>query len=150
MGERRTEVGKSGVAKEEGTMARNNTKELEVIVTDFLKKVTLDCQPDRNRFSLAEFCNVQGKTYKDYAGWAGVYYLYSDDGIVHYVGKGTTLKWGVGFRVLENAAKHKLIGQPAINVGLITFGKSDLPFALALEWFLIRGLDPPCNKSGKD
>ena len=107
------------------------------------------CQPDRKEFRLADFCNVQGQIWKTYSGWAGVYYLYSDDGIVHYVGQGISLKSGLGYRVLENAAKCKLIENPAMKVGLITFGKSDLPFALALERFLIRDLCPPCNIQGR-
>jgi hypothetical protein len=130
-------------------MARNNLQELEAIVNRFFKKVSLESQPESLTFRLTDFCNVQGDIYKRYAGWAGVYYLYSDDGDVHYVGQGTTLKWGVGFRVLGNAAKFKLIEKPGMNVGIIAFGEPDLCFALALECFLIRGLSPPCNKLGK-
>lgn len=109
----------------------------------------MDCEFDRHNFRLTEFCNRQGDIWKHYSGWAGVYYLYSDDGIVHYVGEGISLEYGLGYRILENAAKFNLIEKPAMNVGLIAFGKSDLPFALALEQFLICGLSPPCNKLGK-
>jgi hypothetical protein len=130
-------------------MARNNTEELEAIVTQFLSKVSLDCQADRYQFRLAEFCNVHGDAWHRYAGYAGVYYLFSDDGIVHYVGEGISLKYGLGYRVLQNAAKFGLIEKPAMKVGLISFDKSDLPFALALEQFLIRDLAPPCNTLGK-
>jgi len=130
-------------------MARNNMEELEVIVTRFLSKVSLDCPPDRQNFCLAEFCNTRGEPWRRYAGTKGVYYLYSDVGIVHYVGEGIAMKYGVGYRVLGNAAKHMLIENPAMNVGLILFGESDLPLALALERFLIRDLSPPCNIHGK-
>ncbi len=143
----RTEGRTRGVTKEGEIMARNNMEELERIVTKFLSKVSLDCQPDRNKFSLAEFCNVRGETWQRYAGWAGVYYLYSDDGIVHYVGQGG-LRYGLGWRVVANATRCKLIEKPAMNVGLITFGESDLPFALALERFLIRHLSPSFNIQG--
>jgi hypothetical protein len=128
-------------------MAGNNLEELEKIYKSFKEKVSLDWDAvERHNFRLAEFLNVQGDVWKHYSGWAGVYYLYSDDGFVHYVGEGTTLEWGVGYRVRENATKGGLIQQPAMNVGCIFFGKSDLPFALALERFLIIGLCPPCNK----
>ena len=130
-------------------MARNNTEELEAVVARFSSKVSLDCEFDRHKFRLTEFCNLQGDIWRRYAGWAGVYYLYSDDGIVHYVGEGISPKYGLGYRVLENAAKFRLTEKPTMNVGLITFGKSDLPFALAWERFLIRDLSPPCNIQGK-
>ena len=132
-------------------MARCDIEELDAIVNRFFKKVSLDreAEVERHKFRLTEFLNVQGDSWKHYSGWSGVYYLYSDDGVVHYVGEGVSLKYGLGYRVLENAAKFRLIEKPAMNVGLITFGKSDLPFALALEQFLIRDLSPPCNTLGK-
>jgi hypothetical protein len=128
-------------------MAQNNLEESEKIVTWFLSRVS-ECQPDRAEFRLAEFCNTAGEIWQHYSGWAGVYYLYSDDGIVHYVGEGIS-PYGLGYRILGHAAKCKLLENPAMKVGLITFGKSDLPFALALERFLIRDLCPPCNIQGR-
>lgn len=129
-------------------MAQNSLEELEKIVSRFVSRVS-ECQLDRDEFRLADFCNVHGQTFRTYSGWAGVYYLYSDDGTVHYVGQGISLKSGLGYRVLKNAAKFKLIENPAMKVGLITFSKSDLPFALALERFLIRDLCPACNIQGR-
>ncbi len=129
-------------------MAPNNTDELEAIVARFSSKASLDCKFDRHTFRLTEFCDLQGDIWKGHSGQSGVYYLYSDDGVVHYVGEGTTSDKGVGYRV-RDAVKRKSIEKPAMNVGLITFGKSDLPFALALEQFLIRDLSPRCNKLGK-
>jgi hypothetical protein len=131
-------------------MARNNLQELEAIVKRFFGKVSLDCKAEveRHNFRLTEFLNVQGDIWKRYGGWSGVYFLYSDDGAVHYVGEGTTLDNGVGYRV-RDAVKRKSIEEPAMNVGLIFLAEPDLPFALALEQFLIRGLSPRCNKLGK-
>ncbi len=132
-------------------MVQNNTQELEVIVNRFFKKVSLDreAEVERHNFRLTEFCNPQGDIWKHYRGWAGVYWLYSDDGVVHYVGEGVSLKYGLGYRVLQNAAKFRLIEKPTMNVGLIFLAEPDLPFALALEQFLIRDLSPPCNTLGK-
>ena len=131
-------------------MARCNIEELEATVNRFFKKVSLDCEAEveRHKFRLTEFLNVQGDSWKHYSGWSGVYYLYSDDGVVHYVGEGTTLRNGVGYRV-RNAVKRKSIEKPAMNVGLVFLAEPDLPFALALEQFLIRDLSPRCNKLGK-
>jgi hypothetical protein len=131
-------------------MVRGNIEELEAIVNRFFKKVSLDCEAgvERHKFRLTEFLNDQGDIWKHYGGWSGVYYLYSDDGVVHYVGEGTTLDNGVGYRV-RDAVKRKSIERPAMNVGLIFLAEPDLPFALALEQFLIRDLSPRCNKLGK-
>ena len=130
-------------------MTGSNVQELEAAYSRFLAKVSLDVQPDRLTFSLPEFCNKRSQVWKDYSGWAGVYYIFSDDGIVHYIGEGIGLENGVGYEVDRNSRKFKLTGKPAMNVGLITFGESDLPFALALELFLIRDLSPRCNTLGK-
>jgi hypothetical protein len=132
-------------------MARGDIEELEAIVNRFFKKVSLDreAEVERHNFRLTEFYNPQGDIWKRYGGWAGVYYLYSDDGVVHYVGEGVSLKYGLGYRVLENAAKFSLIEKPTMNVSLIFLAEPDLPFALALEQFLIRGLSPRCNTLGK-
>jgi hypothetical protein len=131
-------------------MARCDIEELDAIVNRFFKKVSLDreAEVERPKFRLTEYCNPQEDIWKRYSGWAGVYYLYSDDGIVHYVGQGIS-QYGLGYRVLENAAKFRLIEKPAMNVGLIFLAEPDLPFALALEQFLIRDLSPRCNKLGK-
>jgi 3-hydroxyacyl-[acyl-carrier-protein] dehydratase len=136
--------------KDGRTMARNNLQELDAIVSRFFKKVSLDCgaEVERHKFRLTEFLNVEGDIWKHYGGWSGVYYLYSDDGLVHYVGEGTTVDNGVGYRV-RDAVKRKSIEEAGMNVGLIFLAEPDLPFGLALEQFLIRDLSPRLNKLGK-
>jgi len=131
-------------------MARGNIEELEAILNRFFEKVCLDCEAEveRHKFRLAEFLNNRGDIWKRYGGWSGVYYLYSDDGVVHYVGEGTTLDNGVVYRV-RDAVKRKSIEKPAMNVGLVFLAERDLPFAFTLEQFLIRDLSPRCNKLGK-
>lgn len=129
-------------------MLQTDMEKLEAGVADFLSKVPSIQQPERCHFELPEFLDKKKDAWRKQAGMQGIYYLHSGDGVVYYVGEAIR-KYGVGYRVRQNAARHELIDRPGVRVGLILFDEPDLPWALALEEFLIRDVQPQHNTAGK-
>jgi hypothetical protein len=140
MGERITEVGKSGMSPKE---------QLREKVDEFLLKV-----PGLEVSKYQEFCALElRERYRqnpaEWPAWAdlpGVYYVLGKDGAILYIGAGTSW-YGVVWRV-EQRIKHRDLPKNT-RAGAILFNESDWYWAFALEAFLIDSMQPPLNSRGK-